>query len=79
LPEVEIILPLENLIDRDAESARHKKTLADIDRQLSAHQAKLSNESYVKNAPAAVVEQTRAKVNELIAQRASVAALLGEG
>jgi valyl-tRNA synthetase len=79
LPEVEIILPLADLIDTEAESARHRKTLADLDRQLSGHRAKLSNESFVKNAPATVVEQARARVAELEAQRASLAALLGEG
>jgi valyl-tRNA synthetase len=79
LPEVEVILPLENLIDREAEAARHRKALADLDRQLSGHQAKLNNASFVANAPPAVVEQTRAKVAELLTQRATVAALLGEG
>jgi len=79
LPEVEIILPLAHLIDREAETARHRKTLADLDRQLAGHQNKLNNESFVKNAPSAVVDQTRAKLNELLAQRDSVAALLGEG
>jgi len=79
LPEVEVVLPLEGLIDKGAETARHRKALADIDRQLTGHQTKLNNESFVNNAPAAVVEQTRAKVTELLAQRAAVAALLGEG
>ena len=69
LPEVEVILPLEGLIDKEAEAARHRKTLADIDRQIAGHQTKLNNESFVKNAPAAVVEQTRAKLAELLAQR----------
>lgn len=79
LPDVEVILPLAKLIDREAEAARHRKTLTDLDRQLSGHLAKLGNASFVANAPAAVVESTRAKVAELQAQRASVAALLGEG
>jgi valyl-tRNA synthetase len=79
LPDAEVILPLEGLIDVEAERARHRRALADIDRQLSGHQAKLNNAAFVANAPAAVVEQTRAKVAELQAQRASVAALLGEG
>ncbi len=79
LGDAEIILPLDGLIDVEAEKARHKKALADIDKQLTGHQTKLQNASYVANAPTAVVEQTRAKVGELIAQRAAVAALLEEG
>jgi valyl-tRNA synthetase len=79
LPEVEVILPLAGLIDKEAETARHRKTLAEIDKQLVGHQTKLNNESFVKNAPAAVVDQVRARVAELQAQRATVGALLGEG
>ena len=78
LGDAEVILPLEGLIDVEAEKARHRKALADIDRQLTGHQGKLSNASYVANAPVAVVDQTRAKVVELTAQRAAIAALLGE-
>lgn len=78
LGEVEVILPLANLIDWSAEAARHRKALADIDKQRDAIRAKLSNESFVGRAPAAVVEQQRAKEIELDAQRGSVSALLIE-
>lgn len=78
LADSKIILPLAGLVDVEAELARHRKTLADIDKQLSSHQAKLNNESFVQNAPAAVVEQTRAKVNDLLTQRAAVEKLLGD-
>jgi valyl-tRNA synthetase len=76
LPDVEIILPLENLIDRAAEAARHRKALAEIDKQLAAVLAKLGNESFVSRAPAEVVAQQRAKEAELTAQRQAIAALL---
>ncbi|MGE5756818.1 MAG: valine--tRNA ligase [Planctomycetaceae bacterium] len=76
LPDVEIILPLEDLIDRAAEAARHRKALAELDRQLAAVRAKLGNESFVRRAPAEVVAQQRAKEAELTAQRQAVAALL---
>ncbi len=78
LPEFEVVLPLEGLIDKEAETARHRKELTEIDRQLVGHQAKLNNESFVANAPAAVVDQVRAKVSELLARRAAILALLGE-
>ena len=42
LPEVEIILPLAGLIDKEAELAKHRKALADLERQIGGHQAKLA-------------------------------------
>jgi valyl-tRNA synthetase len=78
LPEVDVILPLANLIDRAAENARHKKTLTDIDRQVASLRAKLANAAFVSNAPAEVVEQTRAKLTDLLTQRTGVAAVLGD-
>jgi valyl-tRNA synthetase len=78
LPSCKIAVPLEGLVDKEAEAARHRKALADLDRQLSGQEAKLNNAAFVANAPPAVVEQARAKVAELRAQRAAVVALLGE-
>jgi valyl-tRNA synthetase len=76
LPWAEVHLPLAGVIDTQAEEARNRKALADLDRQLTAVQAKLRNESFLSRAPADVVEQQRAKESELAAQRAAVAALL---
>jgi valyl-tRNA synthetase len=69
LADAEIILPLEGLIDRKAEAERHRKALADLDRQIGAIEAKLTNAAFVERAPATVVEQQRAKLQELTAQR----------
>ena len=79
LPEVEVILPLEGLIDHEAERAKQRKALADFERQIGSLEAKLGNESYVSRAPAEVVAQTRAKLAELESQRAAVSSLLQEG
>ncbi len=76
LADAEVILPLEGLIDKDAERARLRKMLADIDKQLDGVRAKLRNDSFVSRAPAEVVEQQRLKEAELTSQRASVAGLL---
>src|SRR5205807_4036974 len=69
LPETEIILPLAGLIDKEAELAKLRKTLADVERQIGGHRGKLGNEAFVSRAPAAVVDQARAKLAELEAQR----------
>ena len=76
-PDAEVILPMDGLIDREAELARHKKALVDIDRQLAAIRGKLGNEGFVARAPAEVVAQQRAKEAELLARRESVAQLVG--
>jgi valyl-tRNA synthetase len=76
LPEAEIILPLEGLIDVEAERAKLRKTLADLERQIGGHRSKLSNEGFVARAPAAVVEQARSKLAELESQREAVLQLL---
>jgi len=79
LPEVEIILPLAGLIDQEAEAAKLKKALADLDRQLPGLEGKLSNESFLARAPAEVVEQTRAKLAELRSQREAIVRVLDGG
>jgi valyl-tRNA synthetase len=76
LPEVEVILPLEGLIDHEAERAKQRKTLADLERQINSVRGKLGNESFVARAPAEVVAQTRVKLAELEAQHAAVSSLL---
>src|SRR5262249_17513272 len=60
-PDCRIIIPLEDVIDRAAELTRLQKEQSDIDRQLGAVRGKLGNEAFVSRAPAAVVEQQRAK------------------
>ncbi|MFO0847800.1 MAG: class I tRNA ligase family protein [Gemmataceae bacterium] len=67
-PDFEAYVSLAGLIDPAAEAKRTEKQIADIRKQLAGMTAKLGNESYVKNAPAEVVQETRAKVAELEAQ-----------
>ena len=76
LPEMEIILPLEGLIDKEAERAKMRKNLSEFEKQIGGLRAKLGNESFVARAPAEVVSQSRAKLAELEAQRDAVASLL---
>jgi valyl-tRNA synthetase len=78
LPDAEIILPLEGLIDKEAERAKMRKSLADFEKQIGALRGKLANESFVARAPADVVAQSRTKLAELEAQRDAVASLLNQ-
>jgi valyl-tRNA synthetase len=78
LPEAEIILPLEGLIDKEAERAKMRKSLAEFEKQITGLRSKLANESFVARAPAEVVTQSRAKLAELESQRDTVAGLLNQ-
>ncbi len=59
---------LQGLIDPATESKRLDKQIAEARKQAAALQAKLANASYVKNAPAEVVQESREKVAELTRQ-----------
>ncbi|CAK8717764.1 valine--tRNA ligase [Candidatus Electronema halotolerans] len=62
---VEVVVPLKELIDVDAELdklARERKTL---EQDLQRVRGKLGNEKFLANAPADVVEKERAKLEEL--------------
>jgi valyl-tRNA synthetase len=72
----EVIVPLQGLIDLQAERAKHHKSLSDLEKQLAAVRAKLANEGFVARAPRDVVDQQRAREAELEIQRAAVEALL---
>jgi valyl-tRNA synthetase len=57
----EIYVPLEGVIDLDAERERIGKELARLENALVGVNKKLSNEKFVNNAPTEVVEKERAK------------------
>ena len=63
--KMEILIPLEGLIDKDAEIARLDKEIAKLDKIIKQSAGKLSNENYVAKAPADVVAKERDKLAEL--------------
>ena len=58
-PLGELYMPLEGLIDVAAERDRLKKEIGKVEAELATVHRKLSSESFVANAPAAVVEEHR--------------------
>ena len=78
---IEFNVPLASSIDLDAEIARLEKDIAYLEGFKASIEKKLSNERFVNNAPAAVVEAERKKLSDtmtkLAANRASLAALKG--
>ncbi|RHW40650.1 valine--tRNA ligase [Neobacillus notoginsengisoli] len=78
LTGVEIILPLEGLINIDEEIARLEKEKARLDKEVERVQKKLGNEGFVKKAPAHVIEEERAKERDYSEKRAIVEARINE-
>ena len=66
----EILIPLEDLVDFEAELERLQKEKVRLEGEVLRVEKKLSNKGFVEKAPAAVVEQERekrAKYNEMLA------------
>ncbi|NAW32843.1 valine--tRNA ligase [Halomonas alimentaria] len=67
--EMEVLVPMADLIDKEAELARLDKEIEKQDKLIGGIEKKLSNEGFVAKAPAAVVEKERGKLNDFQASR----------
>jgi valyl-tRNA synthetase len=64
--DLELLIPMAGLIDKDAEIARLTKEINKLQKELERAEHKLSNANYVQKAPADVVEKERNRVLDLI-------------
>ena len=79
--EAAILIPLKGVVDFEAERARLQKELETLNKNLEGYSRKLSNESFVAKAPAAVVaeekrrqaeaQENKAKIEEALARIAN--------
>ncbi|MBO5948142.1 valine--tRNA ligase [bacterium] len=60
-----IFIPLEGLIDLDAEKARQNKKLDKLVAEKKSLEGRINNQNFVKNAPSEVIEQTKARIDEI--------------
>jgi valyl-tRNA synthetase len=70
--QMEVLVPMAGLIDKDAELARLTKELAKLNGEIKRFNGKLSNAKFVDNAPAEVVDKERAKLAEAEAAAATL-------
>ncbi len=63
--DLEILVPMADLIDKEAELARLGKEIEKLNNDLQRVQGKLANSAFVDKAPAAVVEKEREKMQGL--------------
>lgn len=80
--EMEVLVPMAGLIDKDAELARLDKEIGRLEGEVKRVGGKLSNEGFVAKAPAEVLDKERAKLAEaeqalakMVEQRGKIAAL----
>ena len=66
--EMEILIPMAGLIDKDAELSRIAKALDKIEKDFARTQGKLANEKFVSNAPKEVIDKEKAKLDEFTMQ-----------
>jgi len=80
--EMQVLVPMAGLIDKDAELARLDKEIQRLQGEVQRVGGKLSNEGFVAKAPAEVLDKERAKLAEaeqalakLVEQREKIANL----
>jgi valyl-tRNA synthetase len=70
-------LPLEGVIDFDAERARLAKEIQKLDADVTKIDAKLGNADFIKRAPEEVVEEQRERRDEALSRKAKMEEALG--
>ena len=73
-----IIIPLENLIDFNAEIARQKKKLEKLVNEKNSLVGRMKNEKFVQNAPKELIEQTNVRIDEISIQEKTINELIAE-
>ncbi len=63
--QMEVLVPMAGLIDKDAEVARLSKELEKLEKDMQRISGKLNNEKFVSKAPEAVVAKEKAKLEDM--------------
>ena len=71
---LDLFVPLQGLVDLDAERARLDKEITRVAAERAKAQGKLASETFVQNAPASVVEQERQRLADWTAQHEALTA-----
>ncbi len=80
--EMEVLVPMAGIIDKDKELARLNREVEKLQKEVARFEGKLSNEKFVGKAPAAVIEKEKAKLEDartalgkMVEQQAAIKAL----
>lgn len=69
---MEVLVPIEGLIDKEKESSRLNKEIERFAKEVARFEGKLNNEKFISKAPADVIEKERAKLVEVQAAKAQL-------
>jgi len=61
---LELLVPMAGLIDKEAELARLNKEISKLEQDITRTEAKLANPGFVDKAPAEVVDKERVRLGE---------------
>jgi valyl-tRNA synthetase len=70
----EVVVPLAGLVDLEKECARLREELAALDKQIASRAQRLENAKYLERAPANIVANDRATLEEMRSRRDQLAA-----
>jgi valyl-tRNA synthetase len=71
-----IIIPLADLIDLDAETKRQQKKLDKLTAEKNSLLGRINNPKFVANAPKELIEQTKARIEEIEVQARAIEELI---
>ena len=71
-----LIVPLADLIDLEAEVKRQEKKLEKLTNEKNSLLGRMKNEKFVANAPKELVEQTNARIEEIVVQEGVIKDLI---
>ena len=66
LGEIELLIPMADLIDKEAELSRLAKEVAKLDKDISLAQGKLSNPKFTDKAPAEIIAKEQEKLAQAL-------------
>jgi len=64
LKHADVVIPLEGMVDIEAEKARLSKEMAVLEREIARLTQRLEDAQFTSKAPAAVIEKERARLKE---------------
>ncbi len=71
-----IIIPLENLIDFNEEINRQQRKLDKLASERKSLEVRINNPKFLANAPAELIEQTQARIDEIASQADTIGELI---